>query len=68
MKEQPNYSKNEMVLVGNVPSEKAQKILTKEMGVGVSVLDVEVQTEVYEMAVEDFIKLATIKVDKEVVA
>jgi hypothetical protein len=51
----------EQILVGNVEADKAQKILTKELGAGVTVLSVEADTQVYEMPVDEFIKLATIK-------
>lgn len=52
------------VFLGNVDSEKAQKLVTKEFGHGVSVLNVQAETVVYELPVEEFIKIATIKVEQ----
>lgn len=49
---------DDIIMVGNVSSEKAQKFVTKEYGSGVTVFGVETTTETYKMAVEDFIKLA----------
>ena len=49
----------EKIFIGNVDQEKALKLLTKEMGSGVTVLSVEVDTQKYEMPVEDFIHMAT---------
>lgn len=54
------------VLIGNVSLEKAQKEINKKFpGQAVTVFAVEPSTEVYQMAVEDFIKHATLKVDGE---
>jgi hypothetical protein len=53
-------------LIGNVSMEKAQKAVNKlHEGKNVTVFGVEPSTETYEMAVEEFIKLASIKKDKE---
>lgn len=49
------------VLLGNVKLEKAQSFATKKHGSGVTVFEVVANTNVYEMAVEDFIKYASIK-------
>lgn len=55
------------VLIGNVSLEKAQKEINKKYaGQAVTVFGVEPATEVYQMAVEDFIKHATLKGDNEV--
>jgi uncharacterized protein (DUF2164 family) len=62
---QPEVTKDSSILVGNVDAEKALKILTKEMGSGLTILSTEVETQVYEMSVEDFISFATIKEVKE---
>lgn len=52
------------VILGNVNLEKAQKIVNKKYEEPVTVFEVIADTEVYEMPVEDFIKLATIKVEE----
>ncbi|HWI49887.1 MAG TPA: hypothetical protein VNU45_16870 [Rummeliibacillus sp.] len=62
---QPEVSKETKVLVGNVDAEKALKILTKELGSGVTILSTEVDSQIYEMPVDDFIQMATIKEVKE---
>lgn len=54
----------DMILVGNISPEKAQKQVHKELGFNVTVFGVEPETKVYEMAVEDFIQFATLKVDE----
>jgi hypothetical protein len=59
----PEVNKSVEELIGNVDQEKAQKILTKKYGNGVTILSLEVDTKKYEMSVEDFIKLASIKVE-----
>lgn len=51
----------ELVLIGNVSAEKAQKAASKKYGSNASVFKVEATTETYEMDVEDFLKYATIK-------
>lgn len=48
------------ILLGNVTLEKAQRIMEKKHQ-GVTVLQVITTSDVYEMDVEEFIKLATIK-------
>jgi hypothetical protein len=52
------------VMLGNVSVERAQKEVTKKHGAGVTVFEVLPETTVYEMPVEDFIKLATVKVEE----
>lgn len=47
-----------VILLGNVDSEKAQKVVAKQRGAGVSVLSVESVTDVYEMEVSEFIQIA----------
>jgi hypothetical protein len=53
------------ILLGNVSLEKSQKAISKKLGAGATVFEVIPETKVYEMAVEDFIKVATLKVDEE---
>ena len=47
-------------LIGNINMEKAQKLMNKKHGT-VTVFSVEPNTTIYEMEVEEFIKLASIK-------
>ena len=49
---------------GNITLEKAQKLMNKKHGV-VTVFEVIPETQVYEMDVMEFIKVATVKVKKE---
>lgn len=51
------------VLVGNVSMENAQKLLNKKHGKVVTIVGLKAQTDVYEMPVEEFIKVATKKED-----
>lgn len=51
----------DVILLGNVPKERAQRQITKDYGDQVTVFEVQANTTVYEMAVEDFIKVATVK-------
>lgn len=63
---EPTVSKlADETLVGNVDLEKAQRVMTRKLGSGVTVLSVEPQTEVYELSVEDFLAIAKVKVKKE---
>jgi hypothetical protein len=55
---------DDLVILGNVDQEKAQKIASKEFGQGVTVFGLEANTKTYEMSVEEFIKVATLKVDQ----
>jgi hypothetical protein len=55
----------EETLLGNVTAENAQKQLSKKHGQAVTVFEVQPDTIVYEMAVEDFIKIASVKVIEE---
>lgn len=55
----------ELVLIGNVTAEKAQKAASKMYGSNASVFKVEATTETYELAVEDFLKYATVKAVEE---
>lgn len=50
-----------VILLGNIDSEKAQKVVAKQHGAGVSVLSVETDTKVYELEVEEFIKIARLR-------
>ncbi|HSW76033.1 MAG TPA: hypothetical protein VLG50_03250 [Candidatus Saccharimonadales bacterium] len=50
------------ILLGNVAHETAQKLVTKELGQGVTVLSVQADTVTYELPVEKFLEVATIKV------
>ena len=54
----------EEVFVGNVSMEHAQRLLNKKYGSPVTILELETDTQVYEMAVEDFIKHAQLKEEK----
>lgn len=54
-----------ITLLGNVDAEKAQKIVSKEHGAGVTVLEVEADTKVYELEVTEFLKIARLREDKE---
>jgi hypothetical protein len=56
------------ILLGNVNLEKAQKEITKKHGQGVTVFEVTADTKVYEMEVEKFIELASVKVPEPVEA
>lgn len=56
---------DDIVMIGNVSPEKAQKHVHKDLGTNATVFGVEVSTEVYEMDVEEFIKHATLKQDSE---
>ena len=59
---------DDIIMIGNVSAEKAQKHVHKELGTNATVFGVEVSTEVYEMDVEEFIKYATLKQDTETVS
>jgi hypothetical protein len=56
------------ILLGNVNLEKAQKEVNKKHGQGVTVFEVAPETKVYEMDVNQFIELATVKVPEVVEA
>lgn len=49
------------ILLGNVQMEKAQKLVSKEYGQGVTVFGVEAETLVYQLPVEEFLALATVR-------
>ena len=52
----------DVTLLGNVSLEKAQRIIAKEYaGRNVTVFEVETNTKVYELPVEEFIKIAEVK-------
>ena len=51
-------------LLGNVDTEKAQKLMAKKHGAGVTVIAVEPKTEVYELEVSKFLEIARIREDK----
>lgn len=53
------------VLLGNVSMEKAQRLLNKKYGEPVTVFSVEPETLVYELPVEEFIKIAKVKEVKQ---
>lgn len=53
------------VLLGNVSMEKAQRKLNKKFGEPVTVFSVEADTTVYEMPVEQFIEIASVKEDSQ---
>jgi hypothetical protein len=52
----------DVILLGNVSLEKAQKIVNKEYGGG-TVFGVQAETKTYVMSVEEFIKVASLKED-----
>lgn len=51
----------DVTLLGNVKLEQAQKQVNKLHGQSVTVFEVQPETRVYEMEVEEFIKVAKIK-------
>lgn len=53
------------ILIGNVTLEKAQKEVAKKYDFVVTVFGVEPATEIYQMAVEEFIKHATLVTPEE---
>lgn len=53
------------VLLGNVSPEKAQKEITKKYGHGVTVFEVIPETKVYELPVEEFLAIASVKETQE---
>jgi hypothetical protein len=53
------------ILLGNVTLDKAQRILNKKFGQPVTVFEVSANTNTYEMPVEEFVKVATLKVDDQ---
>lgn len=55
----------EKTLLGNVSLEQAQRIMEKEHGKGVLVFEVQADTKTYEMSVEEFIKVATLKAEEK---
>lgn len=48
-------------LLGNVSMEKAQREINKKYGYPVTILSLTANTLIYEMPVEEFIKIATLK-------
>lgn len=52
-------------LIGNVSTEKAQKVVQKMFTENVTVFGVNPETQTYEMEVSEFIKLARIKGEEE---
>jgi hypothetical protein len=52
----------EETLVGNVKQEVAQRQLNKKYGEPIAILEIFAETTVYEAPVEEFLKIATIKV------
>lgn len=50
----------DFVMLGNVSQEKAQKEAVKRYGQGVTVFGVEVETNKYKLAVEEFLEIATL--------
>ena len=52
------------IVLGNVSLEKAQKEANKIHGAGVTVFGVEAETKIYEMPVDEFIKVASLKVEE----
>lgn len=56
---------HEAILTGNVDKEKATRLLTKEHGLGVTVLEVEADTKRFSMPVTTFVELAEEVTEKE---
>jgi hypothetical protein len=52
----------EETLVGNVKQETAQKLLNKKFGEPIAILEIFAETTIYEAPVEEFLKIATIRV------
>jgi hypothetical protein len=52
------------ILIGNVKPETAQKLLNKKYGTPITILEIYPETNQYEMPVEEFIKVATVKVEE----
>ncbi len=52
------------VKLGTINKEKAQKLINKEYGLGVTVFGMEENTYVYKMKVADFIKVAELVQDE----
>lgn len=50
-------------IMGTISNAKAQKMLNEETGRNVTITSMDEETNVYEMAVEEFIKVASIKKD-----
>lgn len=55
----------DIVLVGNVTMEKAQKEAAKRFDHPVTVFGVEPSTELYRLSVEDFLNIATLVTEEE---
>lgn len=53
------------VFIGNVSMERAQRLIDKKYDHPATVLEVHPDTKTYQMPVEQFIELATIKDDEE---
>lgn len=53
------------ILLGNRSVEQAQKIINRKYEDHVQVMEVQADTKEYEMPVEEFIKLATVKEEQE---
>lgn len=53
------------VILGNVSFDKAQKLMNKKYEEPVTVYEVHSDTKVYEMEVDEFIKLAKVKTDEQ---
>jgi len=47
--------------IGNVNVEKAQRLIEKDYNYQVTVLEVNPETKVYEMSIEQFIEMANVK-------
>lgn len=55
----------DVILLGNVSLEKAQREMNKRYNEPVTVFEVQPETKVYEMLVEDFIQVAKVREPKE---
>ena len=53
------------ILLGNVTMENAQKQLNKKIGEPVAILEIFPETTVYELPVDEFLKIAAIRQPQE---
>ena len=51
----------ELILPGNVKQEQAQKLVNKQYGQPIAILEIFAETQIYEASVEDFLKIAKIR-------
>lgn len=56
-------SKEDIIELGTISQAKANKLVYKRYGVGTTIYNMETETKLYRMKVEDFIKLAELVTD-----